>query len=69
VDATPTETLPPTATLPASAQTHTVAAGESLYTISLLYEVTIQQIVDANTLENPDQLDIGQVLIIPASAP
>ena len=63
-DVTPTPTVTRTA-LPAGELTHTVKAGESLFIIARQYDVTIDDIVEANNLENPDRLFIGQVLIIP----
>jgi LysM repeat protein len=44
---------------------HVVARGESLYTIAQKYRVTVQSIVDANQLSNPNRIDIGQRLVIP----
>jgi LysM repeat protein len=44
---------------------HIVQRGESLYTIALRYGVTVQQIINANNLTNPNRIDIGQRLIIP----
>lgn len=60
---TPFPTLPlqPTA-LP---QTHVVRAGETLGRIAQLYGVTIEDLVRANGLSNPNVLDVGQTLIIP----
>jgi LysM repeat protein len=44
---------------------HVVASGETLSTIAQRYGVTIQDIVTANNLDNPDRLSLGQELIIP----
>lgn len=44
---------------------HVVQRGESLYTIAQQYGITVQDIVDANELINPNRIDIGQRLIIP----
>lgn len=60
---TPTPTITRTPLPPGL--THTVKAGESLYTISLQYGVTIDALVAANDLANPNQLFVGQVLLIP----
>lgn len=46
-------------------RTHTVVSGDTLYTIAIQYGTTITAISEANDLANPDDLDIGQVLIIP----
>ncbi len=47
-------------------ETYTVRPGDTLFTISQRFGVSIQAIVDANNLTNPDRLSIGQTLIIPA---
>ncbi|MEH7884158.1 LysM peptidoglycan-binding domain-containing protein [Bacillus sp. JJ1609] len=45
---------------------HVVQRGESLWQIASRYQVTITQITDINGLENPNQLVVGQALIIPS---
>jgi LysM repeat protein len=58
----------PTATSAATTgRTHTVAAGETLFIIAQEYDVTIDAIVEANNLSNPNSLDVDQILIIPDS--
>lgn len=52
--------LPPGVTL------HTVSSGETLGAIARRYGVSIQALVDANDLANPDSLSIGQQLVIPS---
>ena len=47
------------------AQSHTVQAGENLTTIAQRYGTTVQAIVTANNLTNPDRVAVGTVLIIP----
>ena len=49
----------------ANAYMHTIAAGESLYTIARKYDVTTQAIVHANGLSSPDRIVVGQKVIIP----
>jgi LysM repeat protein len=61
----PSLTPQPTATPTAGAVTHIVIAGETLSGIAQEYNVTVQAIVEANELANPDLLEAGQVLIIP----
>ncbi len=59
---------PVTPTLPCTASnsfTHTIASGESLYTIARRYEVTTQSLVQANNLSSPDKIVVGQKVIIP----
>lgn len=52
--------------LPPGVTTHTVASGETLGAIARRYGVSIQALIDANNLTNPDRLAIGQQLIIPS---
>jgi spore germination protein len=47
-------------------QIHVVQAGETLGRIAARYGVSIGAIVNTNQLPSPDQLSIGQALIIPA---
>jgi LysM repeat protein len=61
----PLFTLPP----PSPGGTHVVQPGEALFTIAEMYGVTIQAIVEANNIENPDHIEAGQVLIIPIPVP
>jgi 2',3'-cyclic-nucleotide 2'-phosphodiesterase (5'-nucleotidase family) len=51
--------------LPASASTYTVQSGDMLYRIAQTYGVTVQQIVDANDIKNPNLIYPGDKLIIP----
>lgn len=55
----------PTPVPQAPARTHTVQAGETLYGIAVKYGVTVQAIMRANNLTNPDFIRTGQVLVIP----
>ncbi|MCP8882135.1 peptidoglycan DD-metalloendopeptidase family protein [Devosia sp. XJ19-1] len=57
--------VPVQATASANAYTHTIAGGESLYTIARKYDVTTQAIVHANGLSSPDKIIVGQKIIIP----
>ena len=63
--ATPAPSLPSAA---GTGFTHTIASGESLYTIARRYEVTTQAIVQANNLSSPDKIVVGQKVIIPGRA-
>jgi LysM repeat protein len=49
----------------ASGRTHTVEPGDTLWAVALKYGVNIQDLIDLNHLENPDYLQVGQVLRIP----
>lgn len=61
----PTPTLTPT---PIAGIEHTVAPGEVLSAIAAQYGVTVEAIVAANNLEDPNRLEVGQVLLIPQPA-
>jgi LysM repeat protein len=66
----PSPTGAPVGTLlPTPGGTHVVQPGEALFTIAEKYGVTIQAIVDANQIQNPDHIEAGQVLIIPIPVP
>jgi spore germination protein len=57
----------PTAQTDASGQTiHVVAPGDTLFSISQQYGVSQEAIIAANGLTNPNNLVVGQQLIIPA---
>ena len=66
--------VPPTA-VPATpvpqnngqATTHTVARGETLYSIALNYGLTVQELAAANNIINVNDIDAGQELVIPAA--
>jgi len=51
----------------AGGQTHVVSQGETLSAIASAYRVSSQAIIRANQLNNPDNLKIGQKLIIPGN--
>ncbi|WDR05761.1 M23 family metallopeptidase [Devosia rhodophyticola] len=65
-----TPTMAPVASAAASGAVfrHTIAGGESLYTIARRYDVTTQSIVQANNLGSPDRIVVGQQIIIPGRA-
>jgi murein DD-endopeptidase MepM/ murein hydrolase activator NlpD len=48
---------------------HVVQAGETLYVIAQRYGVTVEAIVDANAIGNPNWIEVGQRLAIPADVP
>jgi murein DD-endopeptidase MepM/ murein hydrolase activator NlpD len=69
---TPSSVLPVNSSVPVqsaaantNAYSHTIAGGESLYTIARKYDVTTQAIVHANGLSSPDKIIVGQKIIIP----
>lgn len=57
VSTTPTPATP--------SRTHTVQSGETLYSIAVQYGTTVQAILEANNLSNPNLIYKGQVLNIP----
>lgn len=75
VASTPTlQTLPQATATPSAPQlgvvsgdtyTHTIASGESLYTIARRYDVSATDIIAANNIDAPDRIRVGQKLVIP----
>lgn len=43
---------------------HTVKQGDSIYSIATRYGVPMQKIIDDNELKNPEQLVIGQTIVV-----
>ncbi len=60
----PTELVQPTEASAVSGTEYIVRSGDTLYGIGLRFGVTVQSIINANNLTNPDRLRIGQRLII-----
>ena len=50
-------------------QVHVVQRGETLYRIALRYGTTVQALVAANNLANPNLIYRGQKLVIPIASP
>src|SRR5437867_11493885 len=48
---------------------HTVARGETLTSIAKLYKVTVDDLQNANHIEDGRKLQAGQTIIIPTSSP
>jgi len=48
---------------------YTIKAGDTLYNLALQFNVTVDAIIRANPGINPNNLQIGQVICIPAAAP
>jgi len=46
-------------------QIHVVQAGQTIFGIAQAYNTTVQEIITSNKIRNPDQLVIGQTLVIP----
>ncbi|GAB3054238.1 LysM peptidoglycan-binding domain-containing protein [Virgibacillus ainsalahensis] len=49
-------------------QIHVVQQGDTLYQIAGTYSVTPDVLIDANELDAPDQLVVGQTLVIPINS-
>ena len=71
-------TAPPSPTAPAPApspspspanETYSVVSGDTLSEIAQRFDTTVDAIMQANDLDNPDVLGIGDELIIPPPPP
>lgn len=58
--------VPSSGDAPAGSTAYTVQTGDTLFTIARRFNTTVTAIVQANNLTNPDNLSVGQQLIIPA---
>jgi LysM repeat protein len=73
----------PTATLPAElpeptivgapvpgggGRTYTVESGDTLSAVAEQFDVTVEALMEANEIEDPSSLEVGQVLVIPGAA-
>lgn len=54
------------ATVATTSVTHTVRQGDTLYRISLIYGVPVDDLISANALSNPNALYTGQLLRVPS---
>jgi len=50
---------------PGGAETYVVQAGDTLGKIAVRYGVTVEQLQEANGIDDPDSITLGQVLTIP----
>jgi len=48
-----------------SQRTYTVKSGDTLYAIAIKYGTTVAAIASANNISNPNQIKVGQELVIP----
>lgn len=56
----------PTATPTVGERTHTVRAGETLFSLAQQYGLTVEELAAANDISNVNVLEVGQQLEIPA---
>ncbi|MCE1253287.1 MAG: LysM peptidoglycan-binding domain-containing M23 family metallopeptidase [Anaerolineae bacterium] len=70
--------IPPTPTLDAphlqaqirtAEETYSVQPGDTLKSISARYGISLSALVEANQINNPDLISVGQVLTIPVATP
>lgn len=51
------------------AGTYTVQADDTLFDIALRFEVSVEELMEANDITDPASLSIGQTLVIPGQEP
>lgn len=66
--AAPASSTPQLGVVSGDTYTHTIASGESLYTIARRYDVSATDIIAANSISSPDRIQVGQRLVIPGRA-
>lgn len=59
----------PASFISADQRVHPVRSGETLWSISRLYDISVKKLARANHLHNPRHLQVGQKLVIPLSNP
>lgn len=64
-----TSTARPTLEPSATPLTYTVESGDTLMTIAQALGVSPESLMQVNDLENPDDLDVGQILLVPTPKP
>ena len=64
-----TPTLTPTATPTATPVTYQILPGDTLETIAQRYGTTVDLLAQQNSIANPHQIDVGQILVIPTAVP
>lgn len=65
---TPLPTATPTPTFTPTPYTHEIQAGENPSFIADLYGVTVESLLELNNIDDVSNLQVGQVLLIPANA-
>ncbi|MGJ0846427.1 LysM peptidoglycan-binding domain-containing protein, partial [Tissierella praeacuta] len=61
----PRGTTPPPPTCPIGTFAYTIKAGDTIYSIAMTYNTTVDAILAVNPGLNPNNLQIGQVICIP----
>ena len=61
-------TAPPPVTCPTGFTTYTIRAGDTLYSIAIRYNTTVDVLLQANPGINPNALFIGQLICVPGSS-
>ncbi len=61
---TPTPAVPRDVVSP-EGTTYVVQPGDTLYSIAVRFGVSLEALIQANGIEDPNQLQAGQVLVIP----
>ncbi|WP_333638116.1 LysM peptidoglycan-binding domain-containing protein [Tissierella praeacuta] len=61
----PRGTTPPPPTCPVGTFAYTIKAGDTIYSIAMTYNTTVDAILAVNPGLNPNNLQIGQVICIP----
>jgi|SRR5215813_11459161 len=54
---------------PAGGNTHIVARGETLTSIAKMYKVSVEELQNANHIEDGRKLQAGQTIIVPVASP
>ena len=67
--ATAAASAPSTSHPAIAGNTHTVARGETLTSIAKMYKVTVEDLQNANHIEDGRKLQAGQTIVIPTLSP
>jgi LysM repeat protein len=57
-----------TTTLPIFSESYTVQSGDTLSEIAQIFGVSVDDLISYNAISNPDAIEAGQVLKVPAPA-
>lgn len=49
--------------------TYTIQPGDSLFAIAEQFSTTVEALMEANNIDDPTQLEVGQKLVIPGAGP